>query len=201
MLHWADLRADERCGTVTSPVRTVLDCAMSLPFPEALAVADSALRLRLVAPDDLRAVARARRGPGRARVAAVAEAADARAESPLESAMRAIVITAGVPGFEPQLVIDEDGLRVRSDLGDRSRRIVLEADSFEHHGHRRALVRDCWRYDELTIRGWRVLRFAWEHVMFEPDWVAATVRSLVEADRNPSGRHKPGRRRDAGRIG
>ena len=52
---------------------------------------------------------------------------------------------------------------------------MLEADSFAHHGHRAALERDCRRYTELTIRGWRVLRFAWEHVMFEPEWVAACI--------------------------
>jgi very-short-patch-repair endonuclease len=86
-----------------------------------------------------------------------------------------------VCGFEPKVVIAEDGLRVRVDLADRARRIVLEADSFEHHGHRSALARDCRRYDELTVRGWRVLRFAWEHVMFEPAWVTSVLLRAVAA--------------------
>ncbi|MEV8371287.1 hypothetical protein AB0P21_01020 [Kribbella sp. NPDC056861] len=40
-------------GHVTTPLQTVLDCARHLPFGEALAVADSALRLRKVEPSEL----------------------------------------------------------------------------------------------------------------------------------------------------
>jgi len=64
---------------------------------------------------------------------------------------------------------------VRVDLADVRRRIVLEADSFAHHGTRDALYRDCHRYDELVRADWLVLRFTWENVMFEPDLVIATV--------------------------
>jgi very-short-patch-repair endonuclease len=67
---------------------------------------------------------------------------------------------------------------------------VLEADSFEHHGHRSALARDCQRYSELTSRGWLVLRFAWEHVIFDPAWVAGRVGEAVALrglDRRTSG--------------
>jgi very-short-patch-repair endonuclease len=63
----------------------------------------------------------------------------------------------------------------RVDLGDPKRKIALEADSFAFHGSRAALERDCRRYDELTLAGWMVLRFAWEHVMFEADWVAVVA--------------------------
>jgi hypothetical protein len=42
---------------VTDPVRTVIDCARDLPFDEALAVADSALRSGKVGPDALRQAA------------------------------------------------------------------------------------------------------------------------------------------------
>jgi very-short-patch-repair endonuclease len=161
----------------------VLDCARTLEPGPALAVADSALRRGLVGPAELLCAANGLRGAGRRRVLWVAEHADPRAESGLESVLRAIVLLAGVLGFEPQVLISDDGFRARVDLGHRGLRVVLEADSFEHHGSRAALVRDCRRYDELTIRGWRVLRFAWEQVMFEPEWVAATVGALVRPAR------------------
>jgi very-short-patch-repair endonuclease len=67
---------------------------------------------------------------------------------------------------------------VRVDLGDRRRRIALEADSFEYHGTRRALRDDCRRYDELARAGWTVLRFAWEHVVGDPRWVASVVTDV-----------------------
>ena len=53
VLHRRDVAAMDRTRTATRPLRTVLDCAVSLPFAEALAVADSALREGLVDADDL----------------------------------------------------------------------------------------------------------------------------------------------------
>jgi very-short-patch-repair endonuclease len=183
VLHWARLAASEIHDGVTSPLRTVLDCARTLEPAPGLAVGDSARRQGLVGADELRAAAAGVRGAGRRSAMWVAEHADPRAESPLESALRAIVLQGRLHGFEPQVVIADDGFSARVDLAHRRLRVVLEADSFEHHGSRAALVRDCRRYDELTIRGWRVLRFAWEQVMFEPGWVAATVGALVRPAR------------------
>ncbi len=179
-VHWAALAqadVDER-RRVTTPLRTVLDCARSMPFGGALAVADSALRRRLVGPEELRAAATSIRGAGRQRVVRIAEHADGRSASGLESSLRAIFVAGRVTGFVPQLVIRDDGFFARVDLGNRRRKVVAEADSFEHHGHRSALAHDCRRYDELTVRGWRVLRFAWEQVMFDPEWVLAMVRDV-----------------------
>jgi hypothetical protein len=73
------------------------------------------------------------------------------------------------------------GRSIRADLADRRRRIVVEADSFEWHGNRAALRRDCRRYDELVRAGWVVLRFSWEDVMFDSSWVMAVIRDVVAA--------------------
>ncbi len=178
-LHWADLRAEEVSDRVTSPLRTVLDCARTLPLGEALAIADSALRARLVGVDELTAAAAGLRGAGRARVVTVARAADARAASALESLLRAILISGGIVGFVPQLQVSGDGFSARVDLGHPVLRLLIEADSFEHHGHRSALAADCRRYDELVVRNWLVLRFAWEHVVADPRWVSQMVTAAV----------------------
>lgn len=79
----------------------------------------------------------------------------------------------------PQLGIRDAEFFARVDLADPDARLVLEADSFTHHGHRDALSRDCLRYDEPVIRGWTVLPFAWERVMFDQVWVVATVRTAL----------------------
>ena len=59
---------------------------------------------------------------------------------------------------------------------DGDEKVVAEADSFEFHGRRQALTRDCERYTALAVRGWVVLRFSWENVMFEPAYVADCFR-------------------------
>ena len=165
-------------GWVTGPLRTALDCAAALPFDEALAVSDSALRTGMVTPDELVRAAEAHPARGRARIGRVAQHASADAANPFESVLRAICVE--VPGLvvAPQVAISGDGFSARVDLADTRLRIVIEADSFQFHGGRDRLRHDCWRYDELVALGWLVLRFAWEQVMFAPEWVH---RILVEA--------------------
>lgn len=170
-------------GWVTGPVRTVLDCAARLPFDEALAVADSALRAGDVRPDELGRAADHHPARGRARVQRVARHASADAANPFESVLRAICHD--VPGLDvkPQVEISGDGFYARVDLGDVHLRIVIEADSYTFHGSRDRLRHDCYRYDELVARGWVVLRFAWEQVMFAPDWVLAILTEAVRRAR------------------
>jgi very-short-patch-repair endonuclease len=178
ILHHVALAAEDLRTRTTSPWRTVLDCAATLPFREGLAVADSALRLGLVGREDLLALT-PRGGATAPRIRRVAEAADGDAANPFESALRAEVLDAGLLGFVPQQPVRlSNGATVRVDLGDPRRRLALEADSFEHHGSRRALRDDCRRYDELLRVGWRVLRFAWEHVVLDAAWLRGVVREV-----------------------
>jgi very-short-patch-repair endonuclease len=180
-LTWRRLAADDLAfGRHTSALRTVTDCAAELPFDDALAVADSALRSRLVQPGDLLAAAQDHPCRGRARVSRVAHHASPLAANPFESTLRALAIQAA-PGVDwrPQPPVPIAGFRLHPDVGCEELRIALEADSFEFHGRRNALVADCWRYDELVVADWRVLRFAWEHVMLQQEWVMRTIAALV----------------------
>ena len=74
---------------------------------------------------------------------------------------------------------------------DRERRLVLEADSFAWHGSRRALRRDCRRYNRLVLLGYTVLRFTWEDVMRDPTYVRASLRAVVDAQAQPRHRSRP----------
>ena len=179
VLHWSDVDPADVGDHITEPRRTVLDCARTLPFPEGLAVADSALRHGLVDPADLRHEASLLRGTGSVRARTVASLADARAANPFETMLRALAWQAGLR-VVPQAEITGPGLFARVDLADLARRLVLEADSFEFHGRRAALARDCRRYDELVVAEFRVLRFAWEQVHFEQEWVLDLLRRAAD---------------------
>ncbi|WP_432883870.1 DUF559 domain-containing protein [Kribbella sp. CA-245084] len=176
ILHWAPVAA---LDDVTTPIRTVLDCLRTLPLGEALAVADSALRSGCVDQDELLEVATKLRGPHRRRILRIAELADGRAESVLESSLRALLIERGIDGFVPQVLVQDSLFSARLDLAMPEIRLGLEADGFEHHGTRRALVRDCRRQVNLTVRGWTILRFSWEDVMFDEEWVVNAVEQAA----------------------
>jgi very-short-patch-repair endonuclease len=178
-LHWADLGPDEVSDNVTSIERTLVDCMRSLPFDEALAIADSALRHRSVTKRRLVELAAGIKGPGAPQARRVAEQATYLAANPFESVLRAIAL--GVPGLDlrAQVVIADAEGRGRADLVDPARRLVVEAESHSWHSKRGALRRDCRRYTKLVLLGWRVLRFAWEDVMFHQDYVRDCLVAAV----------------------
>ncbi|GAA1968190.1 hypothetical protein GCM10009817_05130 [Terrabacter lapilli] len=179
------LAPDEIVNGLTSPVRTVVDCARWLPFDEALAIADSALRSRSVRATDLARAAHSVRGPGRPGVLRVLRLASGNAANPFESVLRAIALD--VPGLDPRPQVGiavGAGERITPDLVDVSLGIVLEADSHEFHTRRSQLVTDCWRYDELVLGGWDVYRFTYEHVMHRQAWTRSVLeRAVVKARR------------------
>jgi very-short-patch-repair endonuclease len=171
-LKWADL-TDEH-GHVTSPLRTVIDCARVLPFAAALAVADSALRLGDVDAEMLALAAARVRGKGAAEARRVAEHSSALAANPFESVLRGIAIDAGL-AVQPQSPISLGPVTVHPDVVDRGRRLVIEAESWEWHSGKEAFERDCWRYTMLVVDGWAVLRFTWWQVMHDPDFVRSCL--------------------------
>ena len=183
-LSYRRLTDEERAGDVTTPLRTVLDCLRDEPLRVALSVGDSALREGLVTYHSLAAAVGRLRGRGAALARARLRLLDARSANAFESCARAIVLDAGIEGFEPQVTIrGSEGWIGRVDLANRALRIVIECDGFETHGKREAFVRDLVRFTSLVAAGWRPLRFTWEQVMFGPEWVAARVLATVELAR------------------
>jgi hypothetical protein len=180
---WRRLTDADRAGWRTSPVRTVLDAATTLPFDEALAIADSALRA-----GDLTSVQLWRGAdalPGRGRDAALEVAWHARAApaNAFESVIRAVSLDVAGLRLVPQQWLQVAGERVRPDLVDRELHIVVEGDSHEFHTSSRAIDGDCWRYDELTLAGWFVIRVSWLQAMFRQDWVRSVlVRAVRRQD-------------------
>lgn len=179
---WMNLAEDDLAAGVTTPLRTLADCARRLRFSEALAIADSALRCGTVTAEELASVEV--RGPGAAAVRRVVRHADARAANPLESVLRALAIEAGLD-VEPQAAIDLGTGVVRPDLVCHAARTVLEADSWTFHATREGHGRDCVRYNLMTLHGWRVLRFTWEKVMHQPAYVAWVLGQVARSVERP----------------
>ena len=175
-LHWGTVSPMEQSCGVTRPVPTVIACARTYPYDEALCVADSALRAGDVTRNELLSAAIRSPRTGRSRAVRVATNADPRADNPFESCARAICHD--VDGLSVELQVTITGVG-RVDLADRSLRIIIECDSFEFHSDRSALRKDMRRYTEAARRGWVVLRFSWEQVMGEQEYVREVLRDVV----------------------
>jgi hypothetical protein len=180
-LRWRDIPEEDALHGVLRPVPAVIDCARRHPFDEALSIANSAVKSGDVTQDQLIRAAEAVTSTGRAAARRVARCATGQADNPFESALFAI--GEDVPGLSlvPQVnVYDERGRWLgRADLVDERLRLVVEAESFEFHGKRKQLERDCARYNTFVLAGWRVLRFSWEQVMFRPGYVRDCLEAAV----------------------
>ncbi len=61
----------------------------------------------------------------------------------------------------------------------RPQHLVVEADSFEHHGERTAFEADRARDAHLATLGYRVIRVTWRQLSDDPAGIAATLRAVL----------------------
>lgn len=173
LVRW-DLGPAEKVYDVLAPAPTVVHCARTLPFDEALCVADSALRSGRVQRPAL--IAAAHRLARPRRVLEVIDYADHRAANPFESVPRAIA--RDVPGLRLTPQVDADGIG-HGDLVDEALRIVVECESWEFHSPPAAFRYDVRRYTRMTLAGWIVVRVVWEDVMHKPEEVRRQLEQAV----------------------
>ncbi|MPZ65850.1 MAG: hypothetical protein GEU83_10165 [Pseudonocardiaceae bacterium] len=189
-VHVTHLEADDVVDlggvAVTSVARTIVDLARSVPFEQAVVIADAALRVRLVSPDELLVVqhrsSRRHGGPAAWRVVAFA---DGRSESVGESRSRVALSRFGLPAPAPQWEVrSADGTVVgRVDFGWPELRTVGEFDGRVKYGRLLragqepgdAVLEEKLREDALRGERLSVVRWTWADLdRFEP--VAARVR-------------------------
>jgi very-short-patch-repair endonuclease len=166
----------------TSLPRTLFDLSNQLSPIEAVVIADLALHAGLVRRTELSGWIDSQAGrKGVRRARRVLELADAKAESPMETRLRMLLVLNGVePRPELQVTIrDERGAFVgRPDLFFRERRLGIEYDG---DTHRASLVEDNRRQNRLLAAGVTLLRFTGADVMRRPDSVVSQVRGMLAA--------------------
>jgi hypothetical protein len=162
---------------VTTAARTVADLARTLPFTDAVVVADSALRAEAVTKPGLRAVLDGcGRWPGVRQARRVVEFADERAESPLESAARVVFDQFGLdpPELQATVFTARDAFRV--DFLWRAQSLVAEADGLLKYTGRKDLLGELERDRLLRDAGYRVAHFTWAELFGAPEEVVARIR-------------------------
>lgn len=173
---------------VTTRARTALDCARVLPRLDAVSAVDQFLRGG-VEMSRLRHMAAAIGGGGEARqLASVLEVADARAESPLESWARCLIVDAGLPRPVAQLPVElRDGSIVHLDLGYRRFRLGIECNGLRYHATDEARAHDKRRRKLLEAEGWLMFTVYGSDLFVHPDDMLAEIRwRLRHRGWNPS---------------
>ncbi|MGH3801110.1 MAG: endonuclease domain-containing protein [Pseudonocardiaceae bacterium] len=166
---------------VTTALRTAWDLARWLPTVEAVVAMDALARVGRFAPAAvIRIQDRYPRARWRRRVPGVVDLADPRAESPMETRSRLVLVLRGLPRPELQYqVYDERGEFIaRLDLAYPLLKLAIEYDG---RGHLTAWQQqaDARRLNRLDACGWSVLRFTSPDVLRTPDAMAAQVRQAI----------------------
>lgn len=158
-------RTERQRIPVTTIVRTLIDLAAVTPVARLEAALDEALRRELtdVASVQTRLeqlAARGRRGVRNLRaLLAERDPSTSASESVLETRFLRVLRDRGLPAPVPQLVIRTTAGRfiARADFAYPEAALVIEVDSYLHHGGRRKFEDDLRRRTELVAAGWQVV--------------------------------------------
>jgi hypothetical protein len=175
-LRVAPLPAGHLCdrfgAPLTSPSRTLIDLTAEMGFVAGVVVAESAVRRRLVTQAELGTALDAAAGrPGIQAARAALGFVDPAAESPLESASRAVIHQLGLPPPRTQVVLD-DGARpfIRVDFGWDGVDVVGESDGLDKYVDLgrietvRAIKEEKARERRILALGYEIARWGWDEV-------------------------------------
>lgn len=166
---------------VTAPAWTAIEVARALRRPRALATLDAALRSGTCSRTELWRAATEQAGRrGIAAVRNLIALADERAESPMESEARLVMLDGGLPAPELQFeVIDGNGQVRRLDFAWPGQRIAVEYDSLDWHGSPDALRDDRRRTAALMDIGWIVIAIVFEDVRHRGGEMVARINAQL----------------------
>lgn len=166
---------------ITNALRTAWDLARWLPTVEAVVAMDALARVGRFAPTEvLRIHDRYPRARWRRRVPGVIDLADPRAESPMETRSRLVLVQRGLPRPELQYQIyDQFGEFVaRADMAYPPLKLAMEYDGRGHLTEWQQQS-DARRLNRLEACGWTVLRFTSPDVLRNPNSMATQVADAI----------------------
>jgi hypothetical protein len=174
---------------VTKPARVIVDLGAVLPPEEVEDALDRALTRHLITIAGvewmLDEVSRqGRHGAGvAARILDERALGRAPADGQLEPRMARLLRKANLPpAVYHHVVRDEQGrFLAEVDFAYPEVRLAIEVDGFEVHGTPRAMGRDFVRQNGLVPQRWTVLRFTWNQVKYQPEYVAASIGASLSA--------------------
>lgn len=170
---------------ITTAPWTAIEVARSLRRPRALATLDAALRSGTCDRVELvRALARQARRRGVVAVRELLPLADARAESPMESEARLVMIDGGLPAPALQYqIVDGNGDVRRLDFAWPEYRLAAEYDGMDWHSGADAMLANRKRTSALMDIHWTVVPIIFEDVRFRPDDLVARLDAQMRRAR------------------
>jgi very-short-patch-repair endonuclease len=167
----------------TSLARTLLDLAAILPRRAVERAIDQAELLQLLDAKAIQDVLERTHGhKGNAPLRSILNdhlPGSTPTRNDLEEAFLQICRTAGLPQPEVNACIAMQPTPYKADFLWREHQLIAETDGRDTHTTHHAFEHDRRRDQRLMLAGYRVVRFPWQQVIYEPTTVEATVRALI----------------------
>jgi very-short-patch-repair endonuclease len=177
---------------VSSPTQTFLDLAAVVDLVELVVFGDSIVKSGHVTPAELVRAADAWSCAGRRRARRAARLVRRGVDSPMESRLRMLIVLAGLPEPEVNVVLrNENGeWLVRFDLCYRGLKLVVEYDGRQHAEDDGQWDRDIDRREDLDAWGYRLVVVRSKGIYVEPQ---RTLERIARALRERGCRTVPRR--------
>jgi hypothetical protein len=157
----------------TTVARTLFDLAEVTPYEELKKAAEAADRRNLLRLRELESVCE--RGRGRRALRPVRRLLLDLGAPPLEIRFAEFLREHGIPAPAQNVLV----LGHEVDALWPAAKLVVELDSWEHHGQRAAFERDRARDPKLLLAGYRTIRVTHRRLDDEPEQLAAELRALL----------------------
>ena len=183
LIHRDELWSDEsrwvRGVPVTTPARTAFDLGRRPGRTLAVIRVDALARATALRASSVEALIRRHAGVrGLKQLREVVDLFDGGGESPQETRTRLVLVDAGLPRPETQIVVDD----WRIDMGYEEFKVGVEYDGMQHWTDARQHRRDIDRLAELLERGWLIVRVSADLLRYRPDVIVSrTCAALSQA--------------------
>ncbi len=165
---------------VTSPARTLLDCAPRLTGPARVRAVNDALRSGALRSEQLaELLQRCRPHPGAASLRAFTEQLDGPTRSELEDGFLDLCARFDLP--RPQVNTVVGGYEV--DAYFQAERLIVELDGWDFHNSRQAFERDRGRDADALATGIATVRLTWQRLQRRPQQEARRLERILVAQR------------------
>ncbi len=186
--HRDVLAPDEVCVIdgmeATTPARTAYDIGRRGGLTQAVMRLDALANATDLKPSDVQALFERHKGArGIVQLREAVDLMDGGAESPQETRTRLLLIAAGFPRPETQiLVCDEFGYFIgRVDMGYQKLKVGIEYDGPQHWASPADHARDVERVADLEAQGWIIVRVTRDILRYRPTTFLARVRDAMAA--------------------
>jgi hypothetical protein len=170
---------------VSAPQQVFVELATQLTLVDLVIVGDHMVRKGLVGLEKLRRFSADASGPGAALARIAAGYVRSGVDSPMETRLRLLIVLAGLPEPEVNLLVGDEVERRKYDLSYRRSRTILEYDGRQHVERVEQWEADLERREAIDDDQWRIMVFVAKDIYKSPGRTLERIHRVLRLRGEP----------------